>query len=304
MNATDVYGLLEKHYAPPPSKPPGGRLIKEIQAPHSLRRADALYLPTTTGQRGQIIGHEIKVQRSDVIAELRDPHKADSWLQYCHRWWLVVSDAAMLHGLDVPPEWGVLAPPARSGTRFMQVIQKAPTLHPSPGHHMSAWGTIWARVAHGDNDTQFALQRAQNEARFSATKLREAQEELRRLRTILSGEIETGGARMRGTKVTDILAEIDRLGGYDPGDSEPAWRGAAWRLEPEHVARGILAALQAEDAPDQVASELTGAIARAESALVHMRWGLEALTHKPPAAIPTPAAGFPSAGEAPTSPAL
>ena len=39
--------LLAKHYAPPPSKPPGGRIIKEIQAPQSTRQADALYLPTT-----------------------------------------------------------------------------------------------------------------------------------------------------------------------------------------------------------------------------------------------------------------
>lgn len=285
--ASSMIEMLEKHYAPPPSKPPGGRLIKEIQAPHSLRRADALYLPTTTGDRGKIIGHEIKVSRSDVIAELRDPHKADTWLQYCHRWWLVVSDATFLNGLDIPPDWGVLTPPSCPGTRFMTVLQKAPVLRPSPGHMASAWGTIWARIAHGDTDTQYALTRAQNDARFSETKRREAEVELRRLRSIISGEIDNDtSVAMRGAKVIDILAEVDRLAGYAPGDAEPAWRGLAWSVEPEQVARGILAALQAESAPQRVADELTGAIARAENALMLMRSGLEALTYKPPAAPP------------------
>lgn len=125
--------MLRRHYLAE-GKIPGGIFIPECESPSGLRRADLLWVPTTiAGGRGEsIIGHEIKCQRVDVLRELADPAKADPWARYCSRWWLVVSDPALLEGLEVPAAWGVMAPPSGRRTRSMTVLRQAPPLEPDP----------------------------------------------------------------------------------------------------------------------------------------------------------------------------
>lgn len=272
--AKDMLDLLEAHYAPPPSKPAGGRLISEIQAPNSTRRADALYLPITTAGRGTIIGHEIKVNRSDVLAEIGDPHKADAWMRYCNRWWLVVSDPSLIAGLDIPPQWGVMAPPTRG--RFMTIIEKAPVLTPDPGILSQAWGTIFARVAYADIADMNALQREMNNARDYKTKWEEARAEVRKLTAALGGDLgDMMGRRGNAHTVADIIAQVERLGGY--GDDAPqGFRGKAWQLEPEHVARAILAAISLDDRRD-LDGDIQVAINRAEKVARDLRNVLKAV---------------------------
>ncbi|WQY99778.1 hypothetical protein [Microbacterium phage MO526] len=266
--------MLERHYAPPPSKPAGGRLITEIQAPHSTRRADALYLPITTSGRGHIIGHEVKVTRSDTIAELRDPHKADAWMRHCHRWWLVVADPAHLDGLDIPPEWGVLAPPSRANTRFMTVIQKAPLLTPDPSRVAEAWGTIFAKVAYADLAEMRALERWMGEAAEWKRREGEARAEVRRLSNALGADLgDSLGRRGKALQVADIIAAVERLGGY--GDDAPApLRGMSWSVEPEMIARGILTAALADRQREYIADDLRASLNRAESAAEKLRAAL------------------------------
>jgi hypothetical protein len=270
LHATDMLDLLRRHYEPPPSKPMGGAFITEIQAPHSLRRADALWCPVTSGNRGQIIGHEIKVSRSDLITELHDPHKADTWLKYCHRWWLVISDEAFLEGLDIPPEWGILVPPRRANTRFMHVVQKAPSLAPAPHLMQEAWGTIFAKQTYGGADRLSALERARNDADTYRKQLDEARTEIRRLNRAIGDEAFGSGAR--AMKVSDILSAVDNLGSYGDGTVE-AFKGLNWDVEPETVARMILAAtlLHRENRPHGLAAEIAGAIKRAENATERLR---------------------------------
>lgn len=269
--AKDMLDMLEKHYAPPPSKPAGGRLITEIQAPNSQRRADALYLPITTSGRGTIIGHEVKVSRADVIAELRDPHKADSWLRYCNRWWLVISDPAYLEGLDVPPNWGVLAPPARANTRFMTVVVKAPELKPDPMILRHAWGTVFARVAYTDIADMHILERALTDGKEWRKRYEEVRNELSKMQRALGADLgDALGRQGRAMKVADIISEVERLGGY--GDDAPkALRGLHWQVEPEQVARGILALAVAEDKHGDVGSAVQMALSTAERTATKLR---------------------------------
>lgn len=133
VNSHEVLGMLRRHYLPE-GKIPGGIFVPEIEAPSALRRADLLWIPTTiAGGRGEsIIGHEIKCQRVDVLRELADPAKADPWARYCSRWWLVVSDPALIDGLEVPAAWGIMAPPSGRRTRSMTIIREAPGLDPDP----------------------------------------------------------------------------------------------------------------------------------------------------------------------------
>lgn len=127
----DVLRLLRGMYLPP-GRAPGGVFVPEIEAPDGRRRADLLWIPTTiAGGRGRdIIGHEIKVNRADVLRELAEPAKAESWSRFCVRWWLVVSDPKLVEGLEIPEAWGVMAPPSGRRTRSMTILKPAPPLEP------------------------------------------------------------------------------------------------------------------------------------------------------------------------------
>lgn len=268
--AHQMHEMLAKHYAPPPSKPPGGRIIKEIQAPQSTRQADALYLPTTSAERGRIIGHEIKVSRSDLIQELRDPHKADAWKRYCSRWWLVISDAAFLEGLDIPDDWGILTPPSRENTRFMTVVRKAPLLTPN-GDMAAAWGTIFAKTAYADMAHEGELLHLRRQER---NLIEQSTELMREVAQLKQAEGIESPYRTSRIKIAEVIAAIEKMGGYEPGT---VFRGMSWQIDSEKVARGILAAAKLDDGRD-IADEVQIAVERAERAARELRAVHTALT--------------------------
>lgn len=142
MTAKDLTVTLCRHYQPP-NRPPAGVFAAEIGSPDGRRRADALWMPLTTSGGTDLIGHEIKVSRSDVLVELEDPTKAEPWLQFCGHWWLVVAHPSLVEGLDIPPAWGIMAPPSGRRTRSMTIVRPAPQLHPknpAPGlQRLLAW---------------------------------------------------------------------------------------------------------------------------------------------------------------------
>lgn len=75
-----------------------------------------------------IHGHEVKVSRSDWLTELRDLDKSERIKRYCHYWWLVVSDAAIVKDGELPEGWGLLV---KSGNKLRAKV-KAPLLTPEP----------------------------------------------------------------------------------------------------------------------------------------------------------------------------
>lgn len=92
------------------------------------RRADAVAFGLWPSRGFEVHGLEIKVQRADVIRELRDIEKADAVGQYCDHWWLVVSELALIDGLVIPATWGVLVP--KNGV--LRVHRKAPKRDAKP----------------------------------------------------------------------------------------------------------------------------------------------------------------------------
>ncbi len=75
-----------------------------------------------------IHGHEVKVSRSDWLAELRDPSKAAAFTPYMHYWWLVVSDPAIVREGELPGGWGLLVP----GKAGLRAKTKAIRSEPAP----------------------------------------------------------------------------------------------------------------------------------------------------------------------------
>lgn len=152
--ADDLLKVLRRHYLPD-GRPPGGVFAAEIESPDGKRRADAVWMPTTWSGRRELIGHEIKVTRSDVLSELADPTKHDAWARYCDRWWLVVLSPALVDGLDVPEHWGIMAPPSGRRTRSMTIVREAPKLTPVDSGEGFRRMAVW--LAHRQTNTESRL---------------------------------------------------------------------------------------------------------------------------------------------------
>ncbi len=90
------------------------------------RRADALALQTWPSKGIQLVGFEIKRSRGDLITELKQEDKANAFQKYCTAWWLVVHDAKICEGLEIPVNWGILAP--KRGVLYQ--VRPAPKLVP------------------------------------------------------------------------------------------------------------------------------------------------------------------------------
>lgn len=110
---------------------------------NARRFAVAEHVPSSTGSASHIAdfvafdvwrskllfhGHEVKCSRSDWLAELRQPWKAESIKRYMDFWWLVVSDKNVVKDGELPDDWGLLVV---SGS-VLRAAKSAPRLSPEP----------------------------------------------------------------------------------------------------------------------------------------------------------------------------
>lgn len=103
----------------------------------TLRTADAMAVDLWPSSNHPIHGFEVKVSRSDWLAELKDATKAEAFKPYCDHWWLVVPDAAIVRD-DLPADWGLLAV---GGDGRLRAARRAPKLdrQDMPVGLMAAW---------------------------------------------------------------------------------------------------------------------------------------------------------------------
>lgn len=73
------------------------------------RTADALAMSLFPSRGLHLHGFEVKVSRADWIKERDAPEKAEEIAKFCHYWWLVVSDPAIVKDGELPQPWGLLA---------------------------------------------------------------------------------------------------------------------------------------------------------------------------------------------------
>lgn len=148
MTASELMVRLRRHYIEPSRRLPGGIFVPEVGMNGGYgagRRCDAVYVGFTTTSGRQMIGHELKVSRSDWIAELgRKNGKADEWADECHQWWLVVSDPGIVRAGELPDGWGLMSP-GRSVTR-MTVHQPAAV----KADHRPGWDAVRSVFARYD----------------------------------------------------------------------------------------------------------------------------------------------------------
>lgn len=76
---------------------------------YARRTMDFLAMDLWTTGHLDLHGHEIKTSRSDWLRELKDPSKAEEFIPFMNRWWLVVPDRSIVHAGELPGGWGLMA---------------------------------------------------------------------------------------------------------------------------------------------------------------------------------------------------
>jgi len=112
---------------------------RALRAKGSTRIADAIAVDCWSSKGMEIHGHEVKVSRSDWLAELRVPDKAEAFRPFVDRWWLVVPDLTIVRD-DLPAGWGLML----TNGQATQVIRRAPRLMPAPMHRAMLAGLLRA----------------------------------------------------------------------------------------------------------------------------------------------------------------
>lgn len=123
--AKEILARLQRHYIKPGEEFPGGVFLPEVAIDDdgTTRRADALYVGFTSASGRRLVGHEVKVHRSDWRAELDQPQKSEAWVRECHAWYIVAPSTDVVPVEELPEGWGLMLP-GRSKTR-MEIRVKA-----------------------------------------------------------------------------------------------------------------------------------------------------------------------------------
>lgn len=129
MTAKEVEAKLARRYSPPffvffPQ-------FRDATGWEAGRTADAVALGLYATRGYAFHGFEIKVNRSDWLAELKNAKKSDAVGVYCDRWWVVAPPGVILPG-EVPDAWGWLEATGRG----LRGVKEAPErkAHPMERH--------------------------------------------------------------------------------------------------------------------------------------------------------------------------
>lgn len=132
MTTSQLLDILRGHYIAETTDVharDGGSFAHEISVNGTWgtgsRRADALYAGFTSASGRILVGHELKVSRSDWRHELDQLDKADTWADACHAWYVVAPSADIVPPEELPNGWGLMLPPKSSRGKRMRIEVKA-----------------------------------------------------------------------------------------------------------------------------------------------------------------------------------
>ncbi|OGG65157.1 hypothetical protein A2Z56_02600 [Candidatus Kaiserbacteria bacterium RIFCSPHIGHO2_12_45_16] len=100
------------------------------------RIADAMAFNMFGSTGYEILGFEIKVSRSDWLSELKHMSKSNELMEYCDKWFLVVSDPDIVKEGELPKNWGLLV---LKGDKLVMKVRPTPQkTAPIPLHFMAS----------------------------------------------------------------------------------------------------------------------------------------------------------------------
>lgn len=92
------------------------------------RRADAVAFSLWPSRGLDLSGFEIKISRSDLASEIKNPEKAEAIQRFCDFWWLVTPVGLTSEADMIPVTWGIMEVDGRG----VKVKRQAPRLEPQP----------------------------------------------------------------------------------------------------------------------------------------------------------------------------
>lgn len=95
----------------------------------NYRWADAIAMNLWPSRKYELIGFEVKVNRTDWRRELKKPQKADAIATYCDSWYLVLGDENILKFGELPAGWGLMVPHTKNS---LKIVKKSQMLKPKP----------------------------------------------------------------------------------------------------------------------------------------------------------------------------
>lgn len=211
MKASELIERLQRHYIKPGEALPGGMFLPEVtHTGYNGRRADALYVGFTRSRGLHLIGHELKVARSDWLHELEQLEKAETWASQCHGWYLVVPDTSIARAEELPHGWGLMTVDPRTKTRLRVEVRATidETRHPD-------WVTVHSILKRADTLRAAAIADARKKIMSDTLDERlRLEAELNRLRAAgperLQAELDQANAAL--AELCQILG-IERIAG-------------------------------------------------------------------------------------------
>ena len=108
ITAKEVKEILKKRYSQPEYE-----IFFEVSSTtgtlnNQTRYADAVAFNMFASREYKIIGFEIKVNRSDLLKELKEASKAEAIYKYCDEWYLIVANNILKETDEVPDNWEIM----------------------------------------------------------------------------------------------------------------------------------------------------------------------------------------------------
>lgn len=200
MNALDIVQAIQARH--PLGK--GWVCMREVTPPKTTRRFDALALSVFQSHRTQVHGFEVKVSRSDWLAELNNPAKSGELQRWCTHYWLVCP-RGVAEPEEVPPGWGMMAAAETDGACSLRQVKRPTVAAINP----STWDIAWwrcmlLRLADRQRATPAEIAKAEAQAFARGRDSAEA-----------CGASEVAGLRADNKRMHDIIDQARSATGVD-----------------------------------------------------------------------------------------
>lgn len=118
LNTQELIERLAKHF---PSPMYG--FITQVRSgtgSTNARTADAMAMSLWPSRGLHLMGFEVKMSRSDWLAELKNPDKAEEIAKFCHQWYVVINNPDFIKEGELPINWGLIVP-SGNGMKVVKV---------------------------------------------------------------------------------------------------------------------------------------------------------------------------------------
>ena len=157
LHAHDLFIRLQGTFSAP-----GYITLEEVRDATGFdghRTADAIAISLYRSRGKALWGFEMKVSRNDWLKELKQPEKAESIMQYCNYWGLVVPDKNIVKDGELPDSWGMFV----AQKNRLKCVKPCPKLDPLPMSLTMLTALAYAINQRGTKADEHALNKARNE---------------------------------------------------------------------------------------------------------------------------------------------